>query len=40
MRRAFLKEDGTTVTGALFTGDSGMHMGVFAAFHTGACDHH
>ena len=38
--RAFLKEDGTAVTGAVFSADRGLHLGVFAAAHMGNCDHH
>jgi hypothetical protein len=38
--RAFLKEDGSTVSGAVFAGDEGLHMGVFAAGHMGSCNHH
>jgi hypothetical protein len=38
--RAFLKEDGSTVSGAVFAGDDGLHMGVFAAGHMGSCNHH
>ena len=37
--RAFLKEEGSTVSGAVFSGDEGLHMGVFAAGHMGSCDH-
>jgi hypothetical protein len=37
---AFLMEDGTAVTGAVFSGNRGLHLGVFAAAHMGTCDHH
>ncbi|MDE3025954.1 MAG: hypothetical protein KGI93_10335 [Acidobacteriota bacterium] len=37
---AFLKEDGTTVAGAVYAGSIGLHMGVFAALRSGNCDGH
>jgi hypothetical protein len=38
---AVLKESGTTVLGAVFSGhEFGLHLGVFAGFHSGNCDHH
>jgi len=37
---AFLMEDGTAVTGAVFSGNRGLHLGVCAAAHMGNCDHH
>jgi len=38
--RALLKEDGTTVTGAVIGGDEGLHFGILAGVHVGNCDHH
>jgi hypothetical protein len=37
--RAFLSEQGSTVSGAVFAGHVALHMGVFAAGHMGSCDH-
>ena len=36
--RAFLKEDGTTVTGAIVTGSEGLHVGFTAGEHNGSGD--
>ena len=38
--RAFLKEEGSTVFGAVFSADADMHLGLFAAGRMGSCDHH
>jgi len=38
--RAFLKEDGSTVSGAVFSGGGDEHFGLLAGSKSGNCDHH